>query len=150
MCKLWKPHFLYLNKMKRSFLGLTVIFLLSCNSPKSPALTDILQGDCFWDRTGDKQVIGGLNSCYMFSAGERCFSYYYNFYNHKRTDSVWRYDDGDVLVQDTWSVMGDTSLVIRGTQYKVLNAANDSVLVVEQPTNDTIVLRKNCKTFIGG
>jgi hypothetical protein len=140
--------FLYLNSMKNFSLKLITIFLLSCNPYKSPELKEVLKGDCFWDRTGDKEVNSGRNSCYKFSSEGRCFFYYYNFYNHKRTDSVFLYDDGDVIVPDTWTTQGDTSLIIRGIQYNVLDVTMDSVLLVITKTKDTIILRKNCKAFL--
>ena len=134
--------------MNKLCIGITAMLMISCNSHKPPRLKEILKTDCFWDRTGDKQVFGGLNSCYKFFPSGKCSFYYYKFYNRKRTDAVFHYDDGDVIVPEVWSVSGDTSLIIRGIQYKVLNTALDSVLLVEQSTNDSFILRKNCNTFI--
>ncbi|SHF42350.1 hypothetical protein SAMN02745131_02602 [Flavisolibacter ginsengisoli DSM 18119] len=130
------------------FIVFFTFCLLSCNSSQSLHLDDVLKSDCFWDITGDKEVIGELNSCYKFLPNGQCFFYYYNFRNHKRTDSVYRYDDFDVIVPDAWSAKGDTLVIARGTYFKVVAFSKDSVLV-ETPV-DTMVFRKNCHTIKEG
>ena len=139
---------LYLIEMRILFVGLAAIVLFSCQQTKSFGLREILNADCFWDEVGDKQVIGGLNSCYKFLPDGMCYFYYYNFHNHKRTDSVYRYDDGDNIVPDIWSVQGDTGLVIRGIEYEVLEASPDSVMIVNRLSTETFMLKKNCTTFL--
>ena len=130
------------------FLPCFLIFwLMSCRDAGKPTLENILKSDCFWDRTGDKQVIGGLNSCYRFLPDGQCYFYFYNFKNRKLTGSVFRYDDDDVIVPNTWSVVGDTLLIARNTHYKVLSFVKDSI-TVEGYLNDTMVFRKNCRTVL--
>jgi hypothetical protein len=123
------------------------ILLISCKNHDAPTLENILKSNCFWDRTGENQVIGGLNSCYRFLPDGQCYFYYYNFRNRKLTDSVFRYETDDVIVPTTWSAVGDTLLIARGTHYKVLTVAKDSV-TVEGYLNDTMVFRKNCHTIL--
>jgi hypothetical protein len=135
---------------------MVAFFLLSCGGAKRPSLQQVLVSDCFWDRTGDNQVIGGLNSCYRFFSDGRCYYYYYQFRFERqgdsvvrfRKDSAYRYSDGDNIMPDTWKLQGDTLLYIEGVPHKALNVTFDSVLVVEQGTGDTLLLRKNCKTIV--
>ncbi|SHE77572.1 hypothetical protein [Flavisolibacter ginsengisoli] len=133
--------------MRKLFLTPVIVFLISCNDYRHPTLEDVLKSNCFWDITGDNQVIGGLNSCYRFLPDGQCYFYYYNFRNRKLTDSVFRYETDDVIVPTTWSTVGDTLLIARGTHYKVLTVAKDSV-TVEGYLNDTMVFRKNCHTVL--
>ena len=134
-----------MNKLLPALI-ITMI-ILSCNSYKQHTLRDTLASKCFWDIVKDKQVIGGLNSCFRFLPDGKCFFYYYNFYDKQKTDSVFRYDDDDVIVRDTWSTIGDTLLVARGMKYKVLEFSKESV-VLQQRNGDSVFLEKNCKTFL--
>jgi hypothetical protein len=133
--------------MSRLFFLTATFFFLSCNNSKSLSLADTLKSDCFWDRTNESGVIGGLNSCYRFLPDGQCYFYYYNFYNHQLTDSVYRFEDTDVIVPTTWTTKGDTLLIARGTHYKVISFARDSV-VVEGYLKDTMIFRKNCHTIL--
>lgn len=134
--------------MKFILQAILVCLFLSCKSPRPKTLSEILAGGCFWDITGEKQVIGGLNSCYRFLPDKSCFFYYYRFYNKRITDTVYRYYDGDNIVPDKWYAKGDTLLVARNTHYKVLTFDTVSV-TVEGYKKDTMVFRKNCNTLIG-
>jgi hypothetical protein len=134
--------------MKRFLLTFATLYLVSCKSSHTPTLANILKSNCFWDITGDNEVIGGLNSCYRFLPNGQCYFYYYNFRNRKLTDSVVRYETDDVIVPTTWSSLGDTLLLARGTHYKVLAIAEDSV-TVQGFLSDTLVFRKNCHTVLG-
>jgi len=95
----------------------------------------------------DNQVIDGLNSCYRFPSNGKCYFYYYNFYNKKITDSVYKYDFGDVVVSNTWSTVGDTILIANDISYRVLNFAEDSVVIGQR--HDTVTPIKNRKTHLG-
>jgi len=133
--------------MIKLLLGVAAVFLASCKASHSPTLNDILKSTFFWDRTGENRVIGGLNSCYRFLSDGQCYFYYYNFQNGTLTDSVFRYEADDVIVPTTWSTVGDTLLIARGTHYNVLVLANDSI-IVKGYLNDTMVFRKNCHTVL--
>ena len=111
------------------------------------SLTEALTSDCFWDRTNERGVIGGLNSCYRFLSNGQCFFYYYNFYNRKITNSVYRFEDKDVVFPMTWSAKGDTLLIAQGTPYKVLSFDKDYV-IVEGSLKDTKTLQNNCQTIL--
>jgi hypothetical protein len=134
--------------MTKLLLLFGTLLAFSCNDPKNLTLADVLRSDCFWDRTGESGVIGGLNSCYRFLPDGQCFYYYYNFYNKKRADSVYKYGETDVVVPSTWSTKGDTVLNARGVLLKVLSFTKNSV-TIEGYLMDTIVLKKNCETFLG-
>src|SRR5215211_5078611 len=124
--------------MIRPPLALWMLTMLSCQNPNCLTLSDALKSNCFWDRTNESGGIGGLNSCYRFLADGQCFFYYYNFYNHKITDSVYRFEDNDLILPSTWTVKGDTSLIARGTLYKVLSFTKDSIMV-EGYLKDTMI-----------
>jgi len=132
--------------MKGIYLLFVVSNLISCKGSHF-ILTEAIKTDCFWDITGDNQVLGGLNSSYRFFPDGKCYFYYYNFYNKKRTDSVYRFEDVDIIVPPTWSTVGDTLLIARGTVYKVLEFSPDSIIVTGYG-NDSLILRKNCKTIL--
>jgi len=133
--------------MIRLLLVSVAFFSLSCSNSKSLNLADTLKSNCFWDRINERGVIGGLNSCYRFLPNGQCFFYYYNFYNQKITDSVYRFEDNDVIVPATWTVKGDTSLIARGIHYKVLSFTKDCV-IVEGYSKDMMIFRKNCQTIL--
>ena len=107
-----KSFFRNLKEMNKLLFIVIIYGFFSCNDPK-PTLSKLLASKCFWDITGDNRVIGGLNSCYQFLPNGKCYFYYYNFYNKKLTDSVFQYDDDDVVVPDLWSTIGDSILVAR-------------------------------------
>ena len=130
--------------MGRIFIAFGFFSVLSCKDSRL-TLKDAITSNCFWDRTEDNEVIGGLNSCYKFLPDGRCYEYYFNFYNKKITDSVYRFADTDIMVPTTWSVVGDTLLIARGTDYKVLNFSKDSITLIGYES-DTMIFRKNCKT----
>lgn len=117
------------------------------HAKQSLTLSDVLKSTCFWDKAGESGIIGGLNSCYKFLPDGQCFFYYYTFYDKKRTDSVYRFEDIDIIVPTKWSTAGDTLLIARGTHYKVLSFGRDSV-IVKGYLKDTMVFRKNCQTFL--
>lgn len=129
--------------MKNRFILITValMFLLSCNNSKGleRILTD---NNCFWDIL-EKDSPDPINSCYEFSGNGDCFFYYYNFYAKKRTDSVYRYNDGDNKISNNWTIVGD-SIQIREIKYKVDRFNSDSVFLTSR-VNKTILI-KNCST----
>ncbi len=125
------------------YLVLLSTLLFSCNQKQK--LSEILGSDCLWDVTGDKRVIGGLNSAYLFTSEGNCFFYMYNFYNKQRTDSVFRYDYDDVIVSNTWSAHGDSILIANGARFKVLVFDKDSIEIINN--SDTMVLKRNCRTL---
>ena len=118
------------------------VFLSNCNEKKE--LRDILTIDCCWDIL-DKGSTHPINSCFTFNKDGFCGFYYYNFYDKNRTDSIYRYDDGDVIVPDKWSLMND-SIQIRANKYHIIKYNSDSVFLTDKRT-DTIVLIKNCATI---
>ena len=124
------------------FLSLITIIFYKCKQKNS--LHNVLTADCYWDIL-EKNSEHPINSCYKFNEDGRCNFFYYNFYNKKRTDSVFLYDDGDVIVPNTWELRSKSNLVIRGTEYHLLQYDTDSVFL--KGGNDTIVLIKNCKTY---
>ncbi|MGN6164817.1 MAG: hypothetical protein ACTHOF_09775, partial [Flavisolibacter sp.] len=63
------------------------------------------------------------------------------------TNSVYRFEDKDVVFPMTWSAKGDTLLIAQGTPYKVLSFAKDYV-IVEGFLKDTMTFRKNCQTIL--
>jgi hypothetical protein len=119
------------------------VFFSYCSSPKS--IRNILTVDCYWDilRIAEPHPI---NSCYKFNSGGDCNFYYYNFYNKQRTDSVFLYDDDDVVVPNKWNIKGDSILSIRNIDYFILNYNSDSVYL-HIKNRDTVILVKNCKTY---
>ncbi len=134
--------------MTKIFLAF-IVLLISCNERVSkPKLKDILNSGCYRDIL-DKQVVHFINSCYLFEKQGKCLFFYYNFYDQVRTDSVYRYDDDDVIVPDTWSVEGDSILTVRGISYSIIRYTNDSVYAKHHRQTDTLILTRNCNTFLG-
>ncbi len=133
--------------MIRPLLVSITMILISCMDSKSLHVADALKSNCFWDVTDECDVIGGINSCYKFLPNGQCFFYYYNFYNKKRTDSVYRFEDIDIIVSPNWSVKGDTLLIARGTHYKVLSFNKDFV-TVEGFQKNIMIFRRNCQTIL--
>jgi len=133
-----------------NFFKLTIMLslLASCVHSHRPNLSDILSSKCFWDITGEKNVVGGLNSCFRFSTNGECKFYYYYFNNKRKSNLAFHYDDDDVVISNTWIVLGDTLLKARNLNYKVLKFVSNSVSVVTQ-TGDSLIFKKNCQTIEG-
>ena len=123
-------------------LCLVVVFLSYCNQRKE--LRDFLSVNCYWDIL-DIGSVHPVNSCYKFNKDGRCNFYYYNFFDKKKTDSVYLYDDGDVVIPNTWNLIKD-SIVIRANKYHVIRYNADSLFLTATEA-DTMVLIKNCKTY---
>ena len=129
----------------RVFILLTfIVAIFNCCDHKKD-LQRVLSINCYWDII-EKGSPHPLNSCYRFDITGKCNFFYYNFYNKKRTDSVFLYDDGDVIVPNTWALENDSSISIRGIAYTILQYNSDSVFL-RSLGNDTVILIKNCKTF---
>lgn len=133
--------------MNKLLLTIGILLLISCKKKQKLNLADVLKSDCLWDRTGESGVIGGLNSDYKFLPNGQCFFYYYKFRNQIKSDSAYKFEDTDIILPNSWSVVGDSLLTVREIKFNVLDFAKDSVLVVGN-MNDTMVLRKNCKTIL--
>ena len=69
------------------------------------------------------------------------------FYNKVRTDSVFHFDDGDVVVPNFWKIKNDTLIDIRGIKYSLIKYSEDSVFLKNLINRDTLILAKNCRTF---
>lgn len=133
----------YQIKIKISIvLCFVAVFLSYCNGKNE--LRDILTDDCYWDIL-NKGSIHPINSCFKFKDDGTCNFYYYNFYDKKITDSVYLFDDGDVIVPKKWKVIED-SIQIRANKYNIIRYNLDSVFLTATGT-DTMVLIKNCVTF---
>ena len=130
--------------MRKLLLFTMIPFLYSCK--QKPGLRETLASECFWDITGDNQVIGGLNSCFRFLPNGESHFYYYNFYDKKITDSVYLFDNDDVIIPNTWTTFGDSILIARGTEYKILDFQKDSVRA-SMGHLDTVVFKRNCHTI---
>jgi len=113
-----------------------------CNQKED--LQNILSASCYWDIL-DKGSPHPINSCYKFRGTGDCGFYYYNFFNKKKTDSVFLFNDDDVVVPNKWKVIND-SLQIRANKYHVMRYNADSVFLTATG-KDTMVLIKNCATY---
>lgn len=118
-----------------------VSLLTNCDEKKE--LRDILTTNCFWD-VSNKGTTHPINSCFKFMDDGSCKFYYYNFFDKKRTDSVYQFDDGDVIVPNKWNVKND-SIQIRANKYHLIRYDSDSVFLTATGV-DTMVLIKNCVT----
>lgn len=126
------------------FIVFCFIVSLLCNCDEKKGVRDILTTNCFWDVL-NKGAIHPINSCFMFKDDGSCMFYYYNFFDRKRTDSVYKFDDGDVIVPNKWNVMND-SIQIRANKYHLIKYESDSVFLTATGV-DTMVLIKNCSTI---
>ena len=132
--------------MKIKFLSIAlcvIIFFNSCGSKKKD-LSDILSFDCYWDII-DIGSLAPLNSCYKFDKLGGCKYYNYHFFDKKRTDSVYLFDDDDVIVPNKWKIVND-SIIIRANKYHVISYNSDSIVLTATGKN-TMILKKNCKTL---
>lgn len=114
---------------------------ISCNKKKE--FRDILNINCYWDIL-NKGAIHPVNSCFKFKDDGSCSFYYYYFFDKNRTDSVYRYDDDDVIVPNKWQLKND-SFQIRANRYYLIRYNSDSIFLTAGGV-DTMVLIKNCAT----
>lgn len=124
------------------FICINAVFFYNCNNQN--ALENNLQTDCFWDIL-DIGSIHPINSCYKFNKDGTCNFYYYNYFEKRRTDSVYIFNDNDVVVPNYWKLLND-SLIIQSNKYYVIRNNFDSI-VMTATGFDTVILIKNCKTF---
>lgn len=128
----------------KSLCVICFIVVLSSCCIKKEEIQSILVTNCYWDIL-DKASPHPINSCYKFNENGSCKFYYYHFYDRRRTDSVFLFDDGDNIIPDKWSLIKD-SILIRSNTYYVIKYSSDSVFLIT-PKLDTMVLIKNCTTF---
>ncbi len=121
-----------------------ILFVISCQT-KKPNLRSILASPCYWDISG-AQHTNTVNSCYKFNENGTCYFFYYNFLNKKKTDSVYRYDDDDVIVSDTWSIERDSIVTARSIEY-IVSEYNEDTIYTKPGPNGVIALIRNCRTF---
>ena len=120
-----------------------IVTFYKCNQRDS--IQNLLTSDCFWD-IWEKNSNHPINSCYKFDDKGNCNFFYYNFYDKQKTDSVFLYDDGDVIVSNHWKLKNDSSILIRGLEYRITRYNVDSIFL-KASRNDVIVLIRNCKTY---
>lgn len=128
----------------RLFISIAFILTLLNNCNERNEVEDILSENCYWDilNTGS---IHPINTCYKFEKDGGCHYYHYDFIDKARTESVFEYDDGDVVVPKTWNVSED-SIQIRAIRYRLIRYNSDSVFL-KGKRPDTTVLLRNCKTI---
>lgn len=131
-------------KIRIISIGFGVIAIFGSCVQKKDDLRKILTADCYWDIL-DKGSTHPINSCYQFGKLGACNFYYYHFFNKRKTDSVYLFDDDDVLVPNKWKIASD-SILIRANRYHIISFNFDSV-VLTATGRDTMILLKNCKTF---
>jgi len=119
-----------------------VVLFSYCNQKKG--LQSILSVNCYWD-IWDIGSPHPINSCYKFSEGGDCGFYYYHFLDKKKTDSVFLFNDDDVVIPNKWKVSKD-SIQIRANKYYVIRYNPDSVFLTATG-RDTMILIKNCATY---
>lgn len=118
-----------------------IILFYNCNQKKK--LSSFLP-TCYWD-IWDKGSPHPINSCYKFSKTGDCDFYYYHFFDKKKTDSVFLFDEDDVVVPHKWAILKD-SIQIRANKYHVIKYNSDSVFLTAIG-KDTMILIKNCRTY---
>src|SRR4026209_2759627 len=123
--------------MTKALVVISICFLSCTNFKSKKDLQETITVDCYWDIL-DERVINLINSCYKFNKNGSCFFYYYNFYNKLRTDSVFHFDDDDVLVPNYWKITNDTLIDIRGLEYSVIKYSNDSIFLKNAINLDTL------------
>lgn len=129
--------------MSKMLITVCVVLVLIgfSNCQKKAELHNILSNGCYWD-IWDKGSPHPINSCYKFTKEGDCNYYYYNFYAKKRQNTVYLYNDADVIVPNKWEVLKD-SIHIRANKYFVIRYSVDSVFLTSNE-KDTMVLIKNC------
>lgn len=132
--------------MIKAFVTISICFLSCTNFTTKKELQQTITVDCYWDIIDDG-VINLINSCYKFNKDGSCSFYYYNFYNKVRTDSVFHFDDGDVVVPNFWRIKNDTVIDIRGIKFSLIKYSEDSVFLKNLINRGTLILAKNCRTF---
>lgn len=133
--------------MKRLFRILPLIALAACNTNSAnPSLKDILANSCYWDRL-DRKYSPVANMCFKFNPDGSCLYFDYVFYNHKRTDTVTLYGEGDNILPKTWSTQGDTAFIGQGMYYPVIRFTLDSIYSKSPNEPDTVIFTKNCNAF---
>jgi hypothetical protein len=120
-----------------------ILLAVAINACHKQKLQDVLAANCYWDIL-EQGADHPINSCYRFYKDGKCQFFYYNFFNKKKTDTVFWYDDGDVVVPDLWKDNGG-SLSIRGADYSIVNFNPDTISLLNK-NGQALQLIKNCAT----
>ena len=132
--------------MKRLFQIIPMILLAAYNNNSvKPSLKQTLANGCYWDRL-DREYAPIANMCFKFNTGSSCLYFDYLFYNHKKTDTITLYYEGDNILPKTWSVQGDTLFIAQGMRYPVIRFTSDSIYSKWSGKNDTVIFTKNCNS----
>lgn len=121
-----------------------ILFFLSNCGKRNTSLQKILTVPCYWDIM-EIDSPNPINSCYKFDIEGKCNFYYYNFFDKKRTDSVFLYDDNDVAVPNQWNIEKD-SILIRLNKYRIVKYTSDSVFLDKAEGKSKLILIRNCLT----
>ncbi len=116
------------------FLGIMVYFS-SCNGVKSYSNMVVSNDSTYWDYYNPRKKI--VTDCYLFKDNGECLRYIYT-----KEGKLLRFDDDDVIVPDTWKILGDTIISIRGLELQILSITSDS-MILENQFHDTLLFKKN-------
>lgn len=127
-----------------TILAILCLSQINCRNDKK-SLQSILEGKCFWDYW-DKNETQSISSGYKFRDSGQCYYFEYSFKNDRRSDSVDLFYEGDQILPKTWSIIGDSILIVQEFPMRVLTFNSDTVFLAQKGRKDTIYLIKNCKT----
>lgn len=130
--------------MKKIFF-FTCLIVVSIQSCVQSGLKKNLNNNCGWDYYNKNHPEIPVTHVRFKRNGE-CYFFIYNFYNRKQTDSVRLFPEGDNISPKTWSIEGDSVMVIQGKRMKVINYNEDTIRLGYYTVDDSIFLYKNCNT----
>lgn len=114
-----------------------LIINAGCMSERSKLVNEITEADCYWD-IHDMEY-NRVVYCYQFKKNGACKYLFYER-NGQRSE----FDDDDNVVTKTWSLEGDTMLIVRSFARRILSLSNDTLLLENPVNNEKVVLVKRC------
>lgn len=120
--------------MKKIIIIFITVFF-SCNK-RSHYNHLIVEGDStFWNYYKNQSQIP--SDCYLFKKNGECIRYFYTKY-----DSLFRFSDEDVEYPNTWQILGDSIIEIRGFKRRILYITSDSMKLLNPKLNDTLIFKR--------
>lgn len=121
--------------MKKFIVMVITIFFSSCGRKVNYNNLIVYSDSAYWDYY-DNQTKIPIGS-YLFKKNGECIRYFYTKY-----DSFFRYNDEDVVRPNTWVILGDSILKIRGLDRRIISITSDSMELLNPKLNDTLIFRR--------
>jgi len=137
-----------INCVQKSIFVCLLFFSLSCiNEKKKWIISEDTGG--YWDiYRMEKKTYKYPEYGYHFQANGKCIYYFYHYKSKAFNLGLKRYkfDFGDEIIPETWSMKNDSIINVMGFHYKIIYLTKNEMTIVNLLNNqDTIYLKLSAK-----